>query len=270
MKSTFVTALALLLLFWAGASALASQQTKPQPQGQGQQGQQQKPATPAQPAEVTPEQIFALFTANKFDEGFAEGAKYIEKHPEDIQVRAQLAMAASNQAQRGNPKYVPQGKQYAAQAIQSVEADKKSPEFDDVSWPKFKTELLPKLYQANGVLSYVTSDKAGAKQNIEKAAGLDPGDPVNPMLLGTFANDEYQDLAKKFNAEKNEAVLKQAMGKMDEVIDWYARSVAAADGKPGYEALQKELTTQLEQYYSFRHNNSTTGLKELIEKYKKK
>lgn len=267
MRSTFISVLVLLFLSCAGVSALASQQGKPQPQGQG---QQQKPATPGQPAEVTPEQIFALFQADKFDEGFAEGAKYIEKHPDDIQLRTQLAIAASNQAQRGNAKYVPQGKQYAAQAIQSFEADKKSAEFDDTTWPTFKTQWLPKLYQANGVLSYVTSDKAGAKQNIEKAAGLDPGDPVNPMLLGTFANDEYQDLAKKFNAEKNEAVLKQAMGKMDEVIDWYARAIAAADGKAGYEALQKELTGQLEQYYSFRHNNSTTGLKELIEKYKKK
>jgi len=268
MRSIFVTVLALFVLS-AGSSALASQQAKPQPQGQ-QQGQPQKPTTPAQPGEVTPEQIFALFNANKFDEGFAEGAKYIENHPDDVQVRTQLAIVASSQAQRGDAKYVAQGKQYASQAIQAIEADKKSLEFDDTTWPTFKTQWLPKLYQGNGVLAYVTSDKAAARQNIEKAAGLDPGDPVNPMLLGTFANDEYQELAKKFNADKNEAVLKQAMAKMDEVIDWYARSVAAADGKPGYEALQKEITAQLEQYYSFRHNNSTTGLKELIEKYKKK
>ncbi len=90
------------------------------------------------------------------------------------------------------------------------------------------------------------------------------------MLLGTFANDEYQELAKKYNAEKNEAVLKQAQAKMDEVIDWYARAIAGAEGKPAYEPMTKELMPNLEQYYSYRHNGSTNGLKELIEKYKKK
>ena len=264
MRSRMITALAFVFMSFASGSAFAAEPTPPP------QGQQQKPAAPAVPGEVTLDQVGALLQANKFDEGFAEGAKYLEKHPEDVQLRTQLGIIASSQAQRGNAKFVPQGKQYATQAIQLMESDKKPPELDDMTWPAYKTQWLPKSYQASGVLSYVTGDKAGAKQNIEKAAGLDPGDPVNPMLLGTFANDEYQELAKKYNAQKDQALLKQAMGKMDEVIDNYARSVAAADGKPGYEALQKELTAQLEQYYSFRNNNSTAGLKELIEKYKKK
>jgi hypothetical protein len=57
---------------------------------------------------------------------------------------------------------------------------------------------------------------------------------------------------------------------MDEVVDWFARAIANSEGKAGYEAMQQALMQQLTQYYSFRHNNSTAGLKELIEKYKKK
>ena len=227
----------------------------------------------AQPEEadlVKPYLIDGLIRGKKLDEGFAEGAKYLEKHPEDVVLRTQLAIVGANEVQKQNAKYVPVSKQYAKQSIELMEADKKPPLMEPAAWPPYRTQWLPKLYQAQGVMAYVSNEKPDAKVNLEKAASLEPGDPVNAMLLGTVANDEYQELAKKYNAEKNEAVLKQAQAKMDEVIDWYARAIAGAEGKPGYEPMTKELMPNLEQYYSYRHNGSTNGLKELIEKYKKK
>ena len=219
---------------------------------------------------VKPYLIDGLVRGNKLDEGFAEGAKYLEKHPEDVLLRTQLAIVGANQVQKQNPKYVVASKQYAKQSIELMEGDKKPPLMDPAAWTPYKTLWLPKLYQAQGVMAYVSSDRASARTNLEKAATLEPGDPVNAMLLGTFANEEYQELAKKYNAEKNEAVLKQAHAKMDEVINWYARAVAGSEGKPAYDAMYKELLPNLEQYYSYRNNGSTKGLKELIEKYKTK
>ncbi len=219
---------------------------------------------------VKPYLVDGLVRSNKLDEGFAEGATYLEKHPEDVLLRTQLAIVGANQVQKQNPKYVAASKQYAKQSIELMEGDKKPPLMDPAAWTPYKTQWLPKLYQAQGVMAYVSSDRAGARTHLEKAATLDPGDPVNAMLLGTFANEEYQELAKKYNAEKNEAVLKQAQAKMDEVINWYARAVAGSEGKPAYEAMYKELLPNLEQYYSYRNNGSNKGLKELIEKYKTK
>jgi hypothetical protein len=219
---------------------------------------------------VKPYFVDGLIRGNKLDEGFAEGAKYLEKHPDDVLLRTQLAIVGANQVQKQNAKYLPSSKQYAKQSIDLIEGDKKPPLMDPAVWTPYKTQWLPKLYQAQGVMAYVSNDKAAARTNLEKAATLEPGDPVNAMLLGTFANEEYQELAKKYNAEKNEALLKQAHAKMDEVIQWYARAVAGSEGKPVYEALHKELLPNLEQYYSYRNNGSTKGLKELIEKYKTK
>ena len=93
------------------------------------------------------------------------------------------------------------------------------------------------------------------------------------MLLGMIVDDEYQDLAKRYNVEKagpgKDALLKEAYVKMDEVIDWFARAIAASEGKPEYAQLQQQLMQNLEAYYKSRNNGSTQGMKELIQKYKK-
>ena len=125
-----------------------------------------------------------------------------------------------------------------------------------------------------GLLAYLTGDKAAAREKMDRAAQLNPNDPFTMMMMGNFADEEYQDLAKQYQAAKEgpirDGIYKQALAKMDTVIDYFARAAAAAEGKPEYKGLQDQVQKGLEAYYSFRHNGSTTGLKELVEKYKKK
>jgi hypothetical protein len=154
-----------------------------------------------------------------------------------------------------------------------MEGDKKPTTFDDAGWTEYKTQWLPRLYQGQGVVLYLTNDRPGARAKFEKSIGLDANNPSALMMIGMLADDEYQALAKQYNAEKagpgKDAILKQAVAKMDEVIDWFARAVANSEGKAEFQAMNQQLMQNLESYYKFRHNGSTDGMSKIIDKYKK-
>jgi tetratricopeptide (TPR) repeat protein len=229
---------------------------------------------PGEPELVQPGMIDSLTKTQKFDEAFAEGAKYLAKVPDDVTILTSLAMVGADQVQRQNGKFAPQVTQYSAKAIELIEADKRTERIPANEWGEYKTRWLPSLYQVQGLVAYLSGDKAGARTKMDKAAQLNPQDPFTMMMMGNFADEEYQDLAKQYQASKEgpikDGIYKQALGKMDMVIDFYARAAAAAEGKPEYKALQEQVQKGLEAYYAFRHNGSTTGMKELVEKYKKK
>jgi ribosomal protein L16 Arg81 hydroxylase len=62
---------------------------------------------------VKPTIIDALVKQNKFDEAFAEAAKYLPRHPDDVVLQTQLGIIGIEQAQRQNPKFVQPAQQYA-------------------------------------------------------------------------------------------------------------------------------------------------------------
>lgn len=223
---------------------------------------------------VKPALIDSLTKTNKFDEAFSEGAKYLEKQPNDLVILTQLAIIGTDQAQRQNGKFIPQVQQYSARAIELIESGKKPEKMSEETFAEYKTRWLPNLYQVQGLVAYITGDKAGGRAKLEKSASLNAQDPFTLMMLGNFADDEYQEIAKQYQVEKagpgKDAMLKQAYAKMDQVIDYMARAAAAAEGRPEYAELQKQVTQNLEAYYKYRNNGSTAGMKELIEKHKKK
>ncbi|MFN0086955.1 MAG: hypothetical protein ACKVX9_16305 [Blastocatellia bacterium] len=229
---------------------------------------------PGEPELVQPGLIDSLTKVQKVDEAFAEGAKYLGTVPDDVTILTSLAMVGADQAQRQNGKFAPQVLQYSTKAIELIEADKRHDRIPVDEWAAFKNRWLPSLYQVQGLISFLTGDKASARTRMDRAAQLNPQDPFTMMMMGNFADEEYQELAKQYQAAKDgpikDGIYKQALEKMDLVIDYYARSAAAADGKPEYKGLLEQVQKGLDAYYSFRHNGSTTGLKELVEKYKKK
>jgi hypothetical protein len=89
-------------------------------------------------------------------------------------------------------------------------------------------------------------------------------------LLVNLSNDEYQTIAQKYQTEKKPELMDKALEKMDEVIDWLARGVAACEGNAQLKATQDQLMDNLKQYYSFRFNGKLDGLQSMVEKYKKK
>ncbi len=225
---------------------------------------------------IKPTLIESLLILNKFEEAFNEGSKHIEKKPDDVIVLTQLAWAGANQAQKQLQSNQPppeamlqKASSAGAKAVEILEADKKPEGMDATFWNNFRNSWLPRLYQAQGVILYSNNDKAGAKDKLEKAAGLDPYDPPTLLLLSDILKAEYTKLGEQYQAEKKQSLLNQALQKMDELIEWLARSAAATEGNAQYQAVNTQIMDELKNYYAYRHEGKTDGLKELIQKYKK-
>jgi tetratricopeptide (TPR) repeat protein len=226
---------------------------------------------PNEAAMIKPALVEAYLNSGKFDEALSESSKHLEKNPDDVVMLTQLAWAGATQSQKqtASPKLVQASSQAAAKAIELMEGDKRPERMTPESWTTYRNSWLPRLYQAQGIILYFNNDKAGAKDKLEKAIGFDPYDPSTLMLLVNLTNDEYQDMAKRYQAEKKSDLLNQALAKMDEVIDWMARAVAATEGNPQLQTSNQQLKENLKQYYSFRHDGKTDGMDELVKKYKK-
>ena len=225
---------------------------------------------------IKPTLIESLLNLNKFEEAFNEGSKHIEKKPDDVVVLTQLAWAGANQAraqlQSNQPPpaaMLQKASGAGAKAVELLEADKKPEGMDPSFWNNFRNSWLPRLYQAQGVILYMSNDKAAAKDKLEKAAGLDPYDPNTLLLLSDILRAEYTRLAEQYKAEKKSSLLDEALQKMDEMIEWLARAAAATEGNAQFQTLTGQIMDQLKEYYTYRHEGKTDGLKELIQKYKK-
>jgi len=221
---------------------------------------------------VRPTLIEGYFGLNKFDQALDESAKYLEKNPDDVTIHVQIAWAGATQVQKQNlnPKLMQAAIQSSAKAVELMEADKKPAWMEDQKWKDYRNSWLWRLYYARSILLIQNNDKAGAKENAEKAVGIEPYDVGILLTLISLANEEYQTLAQQYQKEQKPEQLTKALEKMDEVIDWMARGVAACDGNPQLKTTQDQLMENLKQYYAFRFNGKTDGLQGLIEKYKKK
>jgi hypothetical protein len=220
---------------------------------------------------VKPALIDAYVQLNRFDEAFDSGASYLASDPEDIQVRVLLAMAGAELARGQNLKHAKATREYGVQAIELLEADKKSATMDNDSWLKEKA-MLPTLYQRMGVMSLIEQKPTEAQVNLEKAAKLNPADPLNYALLGGITNSEYQSVAQTVrglpDGKSKDEMLQKANTLIDKVIEQYARAVALSTGKPQYQPLRDQVMQDLTTYYKYRHNNSDDGLQKYIDGYK--
>jgi tetratricopeptide (TPR) repeat protein len=177
----------------------------------------------------------------------------------------------TDQAKQRNGKFVEQSLQYGAHAIQLIEAKKIPPGIDDVTWKFFETNL-PGLYQSMGILNLVKGDRVEAKARLTKATELAPNDSFNYLMLIDIFDAEYQDAAKRYQSmpsgkAKNDEYPKVAAA-LDKVIDTLARAIALSEGNARLEQARQQSLKDLEVYYKYRHNNSTEGMQQLIDKYK--
>lgn len=228
-----------------------------------------------QPKEVEmiyPPLIDAYVKAKRFDDAITATNKYIEKNPGDVSILTQMALISTDQVKQQKASFVQPVQQYATKAIELIEADKRPETISPEKWNDYRTKWLAQLYQSLGIISYLTQNKADARVKLDKAVSLKSTDPVTYMLLGGLVDEEYQDLAKKYQGMSGgplkDETLKEAHAKLDQAIELYAQAVALSSGQPGYQQLHDQLRQNLESYYKYRHNNSTIGLQELIDKYK--
>src|SRR5262249_35448997 len=162
---------------------------------------------------VKPFLIEAYFTASKFDEALNESGKYLEKNPDDVTIHVQIAWAGANQAQKQPPtsKLIQEALKSSAKAVELMEADKKPSWMDDKKWADYRNSWLWRLYQARGILLVFSNNKAGAKESLEKAAGIEPNDPGILIQLVNLSNDEYQALAQQYQKEQKAELMTKAL-----------------------------------------------------------
>src|SRR5215475_3805543 len=153
---------------------------------------------PAEQEMITPILVEGLGQAKRVDEAFSVGSEFLTRNPESLEVLIELVSLGTTEAKNKNGKFVLQSLQYGTTAIQLAEANKKPAWMDDVSWTKYKSEMLPGLHQSLGLLNLVKGDRTAARASYVKASELAPTDPFNYVMLGGIVNDEYQNSAKKY------------------------------------------------------------------------
>ena len=227
---------------------------------------------PAEQQMIMPVLIEGLAAANRVVEAFARGTEFLKGNPDSLFVLVGLMALGTDQAKQKNPKFIQESLQYATHAIELIEADKKPVDLDDAGWKKYKSSALPSVYQSMGLLNLVKGDRDGAKTRLGKAAELAPTDPFNYLLLAGILNDEYQEAARRYQSMPSgppkDEELKKILAFLDQVIDAYAHTIALAEGNERLAPARQQYLQDLEAYYKYRHNNSTAGMQQLIDKYK--
>lgn len=227
---------------------------------------------PAEIDFVGPTIVQAYADGNQPDQAFAKGAEFLSHAPDALDLLVQLAAIGTDQAKKQNAKYIAQSIQHATHAIELIEGDRKPAYIDDARWKEYKAQTLPGLYQTRGLLNFAKGDRAEAKANYIKASQLNPVDPFNFIMLAAILNEEYQNEAKQYQSmtagPTREQQLKKVQAVLDSVIDAYAHAVALSEGNATLLQIRQQYAQDLESYYKYRHNGSTEGMQQLIDKYK--
>lgn len=221
---------------------------------------------------VTASLLNSYINTGQTQDAMTLGTQWLAKHPDDVTVMQNLTILASGQAIKGNNAFVAQGRDYGARAIAQIEADKMPEGFDAARWPEFKKQALVSLYRETGVLAFKAGDSAAAIPLLEKAIGLGSTDAAIYFLLSDLHNAVYEDTAKNAivaSAADKPAATQKAEAALDRVIESYARAIAFTDGKADFAQANAAFRERLVPYYKYRHNNSTDGMQQLIDKYKK-
>ncbi len=227
---------------------------------------------PGEADRVSASLLDAYIIANRGEDAFRVGGAWLETHPDDVDVMRRLAVVGLNEAIKGNNKFVEQGNKYGTKALEQLEADRKPAATDAAQWAEYKTKWMPSIYREAGFLAMSVGDRPTAKARLMKAAELKTPDPAVYAYLGQMNDEEYAEMAKAYQAmpdgAEKQAKFKQVQEQMDKAIDYYARAIAVAGDQPQYANLRSQVMPGLQEYYKYRHNGSTDGLQQLIDKYK--
>lgn len=220
---------------------------------------------------IYPVLIGAYIYSNRSEDAFNAAPALLKTTPDEAYVLYLLTLSGANEAQRGNKKFLEQSTQYSQKAIELFEANKRPLSVSEEEWGKNRTNWLSQLYQSAALLALTNNKSSDAQANLLKAAALTPNDPMIFYVLAGVKNDEYQLLANQFKnaaGAAQEDARKKAEAKLDEVIEMYARVVALTEGKEQFKQMRDQTLQDLTAYYKYRHNDSTTGMQEFINKYK--
>lgn len=225
---------------------------------------------------LKPVALEAYATGNRPKDAFKLAAELLAKNPNDLYVLVQMTRAGAEEVRKRNREHAEIALQYGLKAIALIEATPKaSRAADDLSSkqsPDFTSELGP-LHQQIAILYLGTGNTEAAKAQLTKATTQRPDDPTNYALLGRVMHAEYVKQMEAYEVlpegKPKQETLKKLDALLDPIIDVYARAAGLAMGRQEYQQLMQQVIPDLTTYYKYRNNQSTKGLQQLINKYRR-
>ncbi len=214
--------------------------------------------------------VFSAYTAKNYLKAFELGRPHLRSDPDDFFVLATLTEAGYENAVAGNATLNDETTGYARRAIKLLEGGKLA------QADPFKNMELARGF-LNSALGWFVKDQAPveAAAAFLKAAQSDTPYRTDPsiyhrmgvaILKGEFAalSAEYnQKYGAKQSSPEQSAMLERVMHAGERAIDAYARAVALMN-RPEQQEARNKILAQLTALYKNFHNNSDTGLNELI------
>jgi hypothetical protein len=222
-----------------------------------------------------------LYGDKKYAEAFALGKEILADEPENLRVIIDLGYSGFHLAAPAtkNESFNTDSLTYARKAIQMIESGKVPESLDgkNTAWAPFKgkDDTLAYLYHAVGRLLLKTNPTEALTALI-KAVQYDTDLKKAPweyyFIAAAYETGPYPkmsaDYEAKFKDKPESPEQKLALANIEQVIDRmidaYARAVALAGNNPTYAANKKEWMDALSTWYKYRHNQSDTGLNEMI------
>lgn len=217
-----------------------------------------------------PVAIDEYLKAGKFERAFSLADVWLEKRPGDLQLLTLLGVTAANEARTDPARFSVPATSYGDKAIALIEGNRRPEGMADAEWSEYQSKWLPQLYLRLGAMSQKAGRLDDARGRLEKVTQVAPKDPYGWYLLGQTHFAEYE----RINVEskglegsaKTEAVAK-AFGKLDKVIEYYARAVGLTEGRDDLAEMRAPLLQDLKGIYEFR-TGSRSGFDELLTRYR--
>lgn len=224
-----------------------------------------------------PVALGAYATGNRPKDAFKLATELLAKDPNDLYVLIQMTRAGAAEVRKRNREHVEVALQYGLKAIELVEARTKTSRLDDdlsaTATARNPNVDLGDLYQQTAILYLGTGNTEEAKARLTKATTLRPDDPSNFALLGRVIHADYVKQTEANEAlpdgKQKQETKKKLDALLDTIIDAYARAAGLSIGRPEYQQLMQQVIPDLTNYYKYRNNQSTKGLQQLINKYRR-
>jgi hypothetical protein len=215
-------------------------------------------------------ELYTEYDSRNYAKTFELGRPLLKAEPENFFVLGILTEAGYNNALTGNASVNVETIDYARQAIRLIEAGKVS-----------KVDPFKNMDFARGFLNFALGSFLKDEDPVEAAVAFFKAvqtdspyrtDPAAYHRLGvSILRGEFTQFSATYNKEfgnkppspEQASMLERIKHLADRAIDAYARAVALST-RPEQQEARNKILAQLTALYKNFHNNSDTGLNELI------
>jgi tetratricopeptide (TPR) repeat protein len=213
-----------------------------------------------------------LYTDKKYPEAYTMGREILASDPENLRVLVDLGANGYVVAPLKNQQLNTESLQYAQKALQLIDSGKA---LDDWTPLASKDAAVAYLNFTVGTLT-LEKDPANALKNLIKAAQFETPLKKSPYTYAYIAaayetgpyakqSEQYKSMyGGKDETPESKLALANINQLVDRMIDGYARAVALAGSDAQYATQKPVWLESLTTWYKYLHNNSDTGMNEMV------